>query len=517
MTNFSRRQMVFNLGLGLTLPQFLSACGKKGSSKGVLRIALRGGPDSLDPFRAEFAIAALLFRQYFLPLIGYSKDGIASKDFAICESWSANDNFTKWTFKIKPNLKFSDGTVLGPQEVLNSLQHSANWKTAYPDAPELFVIKGFKKAFLEKGDPKSIGAKIIGSDSIEIELDGPDALFPERMQEFYPVPTHIIEKYGDQWTNMDRIVVSGPFIPKVYTQTRLRFEKNPLGGWLPSMPEAIEVEAVDDASTRIRLFQSGDVDLAQDPSLLRFASLEKEYGDSFKRFKAPVLIYLSFNTKRPQFADAQIRKALSMAFDRSKVSKNILRDAVNPATRFVRSEPQIEPNIDEARKIMEKLGFSVAKPLRFELIVAKDERERAAVEIANQWKAIGAEVLITTVESSAISARLNGFDFDCAIVRIDKGMKSDPLDLMGSFAGGGNAYSHQWLNKDFDEALEKARAISSPEARKAALIAAEKFMLDEVPIMPIWYGDSAWLQTKRVSGGIEGMAPIIWPTLSLKE
>lgn len=516
MKNLSRRQMVSALGLGISSPLFFSACGKKASKAGVLRVALRGGPDSLDPFRAEFAIAALLFRQYFLPLVGYGKDGIASSDLAIADKWVANSDFTQWTFNIKPNLKFSDNSPLGANEVLKSFHHSANWKTAYPDAPEIFGIKGFKKAFLEKGNPSSIAVRIIDNDKIQIDLDGADALFPERMQEFYPVPVHIIEKFGEQWTNVDKIVVSGPFIPKVYTQTRLRFEKNPLGNWAESMPQAIEVEAVDDASTRIRLFQSGDVDLSQDPSLLRFAGLEKEYGKNFKRFKAPALIYLSFNTKRPQFANFEIRQALSMAFDRTKVSQNILRGAVEPATRFVRSEPQIIPDKVKAKALMEKNGFNAANPLRFELIVAKDERERAAIEMVNQWKEIGVEAIITTVESSAISARLNGFDFDCAIVRIDKGMKSDPVDLMGSFADGGNAYSHQWKNKNFDIALEKALAIGEPNARKAALIAAEKFMLDEVPIMPIWYGDSAWLQNDRVTGGIEGMAPIIWPKLSLK-
>ncbi|MBN8649260.1 MAG: hypothetical protein J0L55_15000 [Caulobacterales bacterium] len=517
MKNLSRRQMVSALGLGIGAPLFLNGCGKKTNTNGVLRVALRGGPDSLDPFRAEFAISALLFRQYFLPLVGYGKDGIASPDLAIAEKWTPNNDYTQWTFQIKPNLKFSDNSPLGPQEVLNSFYHAANWKTAYPDAPEIFGIKGFKKAFLEKLDPKTIAVHIISNNEIQIDLDGADAAFPERMQEFYPVPVHIIEKFGEQWTNVEKIVVSGPFIPKIYTQTRLRFEKNELGGWSSQMPQAIEIEAVDDASTRIRLFQSGDVDLAQDPSLLRFAGLQKEYGDSFKRYKAPALIYLSFNTKRPQFTNIDIRYALSLAFDRTKVSHNILRDAVEPATRFVRSEPQIIADKAKAKAIMEKNGFTLANPLRFELIVAKDERERAAIEMINQWKEIGVEAIITTVESSAISARLNGFDFDCAIVRIDKGMKSDPLDLMGSFADGGNAYSHQWKNSNFDVALEKARAIGEPAARKAALIAAEKFMLEEVPIMPIWFSDSAWLQNKRVIGGIEGMAPIIWPKLSLKE
>lgn len=513
----SRRNMVLSLGFGLGLPSFLSACsGKKTVEKGVLRVALNGGPDSLDPLRAEFAIADLLFRQFLLPVVGYGDDGKPSNQFSIAQSWSANPDFTQWKFKIKPDLKWSDGSPLGANDVVESLQKSADYKTAYPNAPELYNIKNYQNVNLNKGDPKTIGVKQIGADEVEITLEGPDAGFAGRMQEFYPIPVAAINKYGEQWTNIDKIVVSGPYIPKIYTQTRIRFEKNELGGWAAPMPIAINIEAVDDPATRIRMFEAGDIDLAQDPALLRYSILESKIGDKFKRVNAPRFIYMSMNTKKPQLSNPLVRKALSMAFNRNIVSHNIFRNAVHPATRFLRDQPPINPDVAGAKAIMEKLGYSATNPLRFELIVTKDERERAAVEIANEWKQIWVEATIGTVESTAISARLNGFDFDCAIVRVDKGMKSDPVDLMGSFATGGNAYSHQWHNKNFDEALEKVRGIGDPVKRLEALKTAEKYLLDEVPIMPIWFGDGAWLQSDKVTGGYKNMQPIIWPSLKME-
>jgi oligopeptide transport system substrate-binding protein len=517
MVNFSRRSLLLSMGFGIGASALLASCGKKPIPRGILRVALIGGPDSLDPLRAEFAVAALLFRQYLLPIVGYGKNGEVSTEFAMSQSYKPNADFTKWYFKIKPNLQWSDGVPIDAAQIVASLQKSADWKTNYPDAPELYKIKNYKNVLLNKGDPKSIGVKNIGSDEIEISLETADANFPERMQEFYPVPLHAIEKYGDQWTNMGKIVVSGPFIPTTYTQTRIVFDKNLKGGWVPGMAQSIEVLAVDDSSARIRMFQGGDVDLSQDPALLRYPTLIKEYGDGFKKIKAPRLVYMSFNTKRPQFSNPLVRKALSLAFNRNKVSHNIMRDAVDPATRFIRQLPPIAQDLAQAKAIMEKLGFSTANPLRFELLVPKDDRERAAIDLSNQWKQIGVEAVISTVESTAISARLNGFDFDCAIVKIDKGMKSDPLDLMASFATGGNSYSHQWKNEKFDAALEKVGAISDENARLEALKLAEAILLEEVPIMPIWFNAGAWLQSGRISGGYANMQPIIWPSLRVND
>ena len=510
-----RRKLLGMFGMGLLGFGGLAACSKGKTGKGELRVALIGGPDSLDPFEAEFAISALLFRQYLLPVVGYGSHGAASP--SIAKSWTSTSDFKNWTFEIASGLKWSDNTPLTALDVVKSLQLGADPKTAYPDATELFSIKGYRDAVVNGADPKKIAVRLEGENKVVIELEGADANFPLRMQEFYPVPMQTIATYGANWTDIGKIVVSGPFNPTSRTQTRIVFDKNPLGGWTEDMPAKISVETVEDASTRVRMFQSKDVDLAQDPPLLRYTDLAREYGANFERTKAPRFIYMSINTKRAQFRDRDIRRALSMGFNCDLISHNIMRDAVNPATRFIRDLPAIPYDKAGAQALLSAKGFSPTNPLRFELLVAKNERERAAVQIASMWKEIGVEATIGTVDASAISTRLNGFDFDAAIVQIDKGMKSDPLDLMASFGSGGNAYSHGWKNPDFDKALVEAAALPTGDARKAALAKAESFLLSEVPWAPIWVGDSAWLRAERVTGGIEGMAPIIWPSLHVND
>jgi ABC-type oligopeptide transport system substrate-binding subunit len=249
--------------------------------------------------------------------------------------------------------------------------------------------------------------------------------------------------------------------------------------------------------------------------LLRAADFAKEFGTQYQRFPAPRLVYMSFNTKKPQFQDADVRRALAMGFDRSVIANAVMRGSVEPAGRYVRDQAQPKYDPEGARAILSAKGFSATNPLRFELLVTKDDRERAAIQMVDMWKQIGVEATMFAADSSAIVSRLNGFDFEAAIVRIDKGMKSDAIDLMASWGEGGTAYSHQWKDPAFNQALSDARAESEPAVRLAKTLAAEDILLKACPVTGVWFFPSSWLVSERVTGGIDGIAPIIWPSLKL--
>jgi oligopeptide transport system substrate-binding protein len=510
---FDRRTLLAGFA-ALPASTLATGCGKRAAAGDVLRVGMGGGPDSLDPMKAEFAASALLFRQFWMPVVGYGTDGTAAPAMAL--SWAGSDGFRTWTFNISPGLMWSDGSPIVAQDIVDSLRHSADKTTAYADASELYMIAGYRDCVVDGKDPKTIGVSAPNPTTLIIQLTDPDAMFWTRMQEFYPVPLAQIAKHGQRWTDVANIVVSGPYKPIERTQTRIVLDANPRGGWQTGMPKQIVVEAIDDSATRLRMFQSGDLDLSQDPPILRAASLKKDFGSQYQAFAAPRLVYASFNTKRAQLRDVEVRRALAMAIDRDVIAKSVMRGSVEPAGRFVRGQVQPKHDPATAKKIMSGKGFDAANPLRFELLVTKDERERAAIQIVDMWKQIGVEATIFAADASAIVARLNAFDFDAAIVRLDKGTKSGPIDLLASWGEGGTAYSHQWKDKAFDTALAQARALPDSVERLEKTLAAEKIILDAAPITGIWYFPSAWLVNKRVTGGIAGLPPIYWPSLRIK-
>jgi oligopeptide transport system substrate-binding protein len=513
MTSFNRRSLMASLAItpvGLSL----AACGKRKAPADVLRVGMNGPPDSLDPMKAEFAAASLLFRQFWLPVIGYGTN--ASPAPSIAMSWQGSNGFKTWTLKISPGIMWSDGRAITAADVVDSLRYSADKTTAYADASELYMIKGYRDCVVDGKDPKTLGVSSPDPQTVIIELNVADAEFWSRLQEFYPVPLHAIAQYGPKWTDVDKIIVSGPYKPIERTQTRIVLENNPRGGWRSGMPSQIDVEAIEDSATRLRMFQSGDLDLAQDPPLLRATELAKEFGAGYQRFPAPRLVYTSFNTKKPQLSDPAVRRALAMSIDRDVIATNVMRGSVESAGRFVRGQPPLKYDPEGAKAILAGKGYNAANPLRFTLLVPKDDRERAAIQMVDMWKKVGVEATLFAADSSAIVARLNAFDFDAAVVRIDKGTKSSAIDLMASWGEGGTAYSHQWKDPTFDKALSDARALADSDARLAKTLEAEKILSDASPVTGIWFFPSAWLVNKRIEGGIAGMPLVIWTTLKIK-
>jgi oligopeptide transport system substrate-binding protein len=464
--------------------------------------------------KAEFAASALLFRQFWMPVVGYGTNATAAPAMAM--AWEGTNGFKTWTFKITPGLTWSDGRAITSADVLDSLRYSADKKTAYADASELYMIAGYQECVINGKDPKSIGVSAPTPDTLIIQLNVADAEFWSRMQEFYPIPMHAIAANGPKWTDIGKIIVSGPYKPIERTPTRIVMDANARGGWTSGMPRQIMVEAIEDSSTRLRMFQSGALDLAQDPPLLRAGEFQKEFGTGYQRFAAPRLVYTSFNTKKPQLQDPDVRRALAMSLNRDVIATSVMRGSVEPAGRMVRGQPQPKYDPAGARAILTAKGFTAANPLRFELLVPKDDRERAAIQMVDMWKQVGVEASMFAADSSAIAGRLNVFDFDVAVVRIDKGMKSSPIDLMASWGAGGTAYSHQWKDPAFDKVLSEARALPDGDAKATKILEAEKILTDATPITGIWFFPSAWLVNKRIEGGIAGMPLVIWTTLKIK-
>jgi oligopeptide transport system substrate-binding protein len=189
MTDFNRRSLV----AGVAAAPFvfsLAGCAKRNAAADVLRVGMAGPPDSLDPMKAEFAAASLLFRQFWMPVVGYGTNATAAP--AMARSWEGSNGFKTWTFKMSPGLTWSDGRLITATDVVDSIRYSGDKKTAYADASELYMIKGYRDCVVNGNDPKTIAVSAPDPETVIIELEVADAEFWSRMQEFYAVPMHAI-------------------------------------------------------------------------------------------------------------------------------------------------------------------------------------------------------------------------------------------------------------------------------------------------------------------------------------
>lgn len=509
----SRRAFGLSAGSLLTL----SACGQRAAPSDILRIGLGGAADSLDPLKAETAVAAVIFRQIWEPLTRYApNDGVAP---GLIARWESFDNATRWVGTLAPGRVWSDGAPITVSDVVESWRFAADPKTAYPDVAEFFAIAGLAQAAAGKAPPDSIAVRAVGDAGIEFRLVAPDAQFDHLMREFYPTPMAMRAKYGDAWVRPENIVVSGPYKPTAQTQLRIELERNERYPGAKG-PARLSVEAIDDAATRVRMFRSGDLDLMADPPLSQLDSLRDRFGDQLKRWQAPKFIYLSFNTKKAPFDQPAVRKALGATVDRAAIAKAVFRDAVQPAFNFDREPARYPPQgpaaMESAAAALKAAGFGPENPLRFELAVVKDERERVALQIQDMWKPLGVACEIFGSEGTGIITKLNEGDFDVGLTRIDKGLKDNILDLLASYSAQGTARSHGWTDPAFDAAIAAARAEADPAVRREKDLAVERIAMDAGAVSPLYFAPALWLASDRVTLPDSTLQPVFWNEVALK-
>jgi oligopeptide transport system substrate-binding protein len=511
--SFSRRAALIG-GASLTL---LAACGRAGAPETTLRVGLGGAPDSLDPLRAEYAVSALLFRQIFLPLVSYGPGN--SEKPGVAMAWRTENNSTRWVLSLAPNLVWSDGKPITTDDVLATFARAADPKTAYPDVSEFFAIQGMEAVAKGEAEADAISVRVTAPNELTFDLTAADARFPSVLREFYPLPKHALEAHGEAWTDPANFVGSGPYVVKSRTQLRLELAANPrFVSSVPIIP-TISVEAIDEAATRARMFKATDLDLVQDPPLNQLTQLRESFGARLKSFDAPRLIYISFNTRRGPLANPALRRALAAIVDRRVIANSVFQNAVTPAFQLQRGEPRFGPQgetLNEASKTaLAALGITPTTPLTLELAVARDDRERAALLVADMWKPYGVIATIFGTEATGVITKLNAGDFDVGITRLDKGLKEDPLDLLASFATGGTAQSPGWKSAAFDQKLSDARGQADLARRTAMIDEAEALLMQEAPIAPLWFAPSIWLASERVSGIDPSQQPIFWGQLGL--
>jgi oligopeptide transport system substrate-binding protein len=380
-------------------------------------------------------------------------------------------------------------------------------------------------------DPsKNVGVRALDARTLKVYLQSPTAYFLSltAFPTLMPVCKAVVST-NDKWaSDLTNYVTNGPFTLTEWSHNeKMVFVKNPTY-WDKGTVKLTKITylMVEDESTALSMYQSGQLDAS---STLPVSELTKlvASGDA-KILPSLSTMFYRINVTRKPFNDARVRKALLLAINRKGITQSITRGGEIPALAVVPyGMPDVLPGSDfrtasqesfykdndiaTAKALLAQAGYPGGKGFpAFTLLYNTSNLTKTICEaIQGMWKKnLGISCTLRSEEIGVFVDDLIHMNFNLALVRWT-GDYMDPSTFLNMFVTGGGSSHTGWSNKSYDALIAKANATIDPKARMATLHAAEKILMTDFPILPLYYCTSPVLLGKHIKNFYQSALGIV--------
>jgi peptide/nickel transport system substrate-binding protein len=468
-------QMMFGAVIGGALLAGPAIAQKQGGS---ITVGLELDIAGFDPLKVGvFDTAALTAAaSVFDTLTTLDDKGVAQPKLA--QSWTHSDDYKTWTFKLRPGVKFHDGTPFNAEAV------KANFDRQKDPANKCRCA--FYIAYIHD---------VQAPDELTVVYNLNDPAVNLPALQTIPSTNNVIQSptawktKGDDYNRNP--VGTGPYVLKSWTAgDRMVLEKNP-DYWDKSRIylDRIVLKPLPDAQSRFASLQSGEADIVWDDEF-DADNIQKAQKDPKLTVHAYVgsgaQVY-AFNTKVAPFDDVRVRQALVMGLDRKKMSQAITNGLSRPASNpygegswvKCKDDGALPFDVEKAKALIKDYG----KPVEFKMIVTATPRGRTIGQVLQQfWKQIGANMEIEQIDQATVVPRAFMRQFQLTPWRIVDLADPDP-QMYANFKTGSAVALANYSNPELDRLLDDARVTADPAKRTEDYCAISRLINKEA----IWF------------------------------
>ena len=454
--------------------------------------ALGGEPATLDPSLAEDNAALAISQELFEGLTAEAADGSIVPGAA--EAWRVSDDGRTWTFRLRENLRWSDGTPLNAAQFVAGLDAARVEDSQAPYSALLHDITS---------------ARATDSRTVVLEMARAVTYLPAVLTLPVAAPRHLA-------AGADAPVISnGPYrLLARRPGEKIELERNPHYHSVGSVAiERVTYLTLEDLNTELNLYRSNALDITSEVPNTQVGWLQQNLPRELHL--TPYLSTYGYAINLARMRDRDARVALSMAVDRVQITGQVTGAGEQPAYGWVppgvpgytpaqftwTALPAVE-RIEEARRLWREARGRGAAPDRLRLCSdASANHHRTAVALVDQWRrTLGVEVELVEIEWKAYLA-LRENPGDCDLLRF--GWSADFIDaeaFLALFESGHTQNVPGYTSARYDALLAESRHAGDAAQRAASMLRAEQLLLADSPVIPVFHRVSKLVAKPDVAG-----------------
>ncbi|MBP9673570.1 MAG: peptide ABC transporter substrate-binding protein [Bacteriovoracaceae bacterium] len=481
----------------------------------------------LDPQQSTGISSAHIHINLFVGLYSYDHKS-AGPVAEMAESYTQNKSASVWTFKLKKNyfwVQNVNGVVVKKRPVtahdyVYSYQRILSPKLASEYGYMLYIIKNAE--LYNQGqikDASQVGIKALDDYTLQFTLVGsvPSLLSYLPHHSFCAVPKEPIEKHGENWVAKENIWTSGSFAFKDWElKNKITIIKNP---FFPNTKEN-QIDLVNFkfigtySAEAVRSFRAGEIDIDfMAPPSSEISPLKK--AGTLKIARQIAMYFVRLNTTRKPFNDVRVRKALALVAPREEIVNYVMKAGQEPSyslvpntfktykpETFVDAKMPFPKRLELAKKLLAEAGYPEGKgfPKVNYVYNTAETHQKVAVVLSKAWKEhLGISVEPLNQEWKVYLASQSSMDFDT----LRAGWVADyedPMNFLDMFLSQSGNNRTGFKNKEYDKLIAQAQIEKNLEKRNKIMQQAEKIIMNEVPIIPLFTYTTLNLVQNYISG-----------------
>ncbi|MGI9235359.1 MAG: peptide ABC transporter substrate-binding protein [Woeseiaceae bacterium] len=518
-----KKEFVVLLAMLLFAALMTGCSGEPPNAGAVLQRGIPTDPESLDQHKARSTQALEVLRDIGEGLMSYGSEGELVP--AAAERWEASVDGLTYTFHLRSDARWSNGDAVTATHFVIAWRRLVAPETAAFYANLLDAVVNAPEVVAGSLEPDSLGVEAKDDLTLVVKLNRPTpyiiGLFSHPST--FPLNPRMIEEHGNGFARPGNLLSNGPFVldarvPGSIIALRRNEEYwNNRENGLDGVNYHIVVQDV----AELNRYRAGELHVTSTVPPDNFAEVVAQFGSELHIAPYLGLYYYGFNLTKPPFKDnLALRKALSMAVDREMLAETIIGRGEVPAYSWVPpGVKDYEPTVfgftsltrDErnkvARRLYKEAGYSDVNPLRFEVRYnTSDTHKKIAVALQSMWKEVlGAEATLINEEYQVLLANMRNADVTQVFRSAWIGDYDDAHSFLSVLLDGSAANMPRYANQDYESLMQRAAEQADLSRRGLYLEEAERVMLADHPVIPLYFYVSKHLVSPKVLGWGDNM------------